>query len=84
MRKCESGMFGNVYEIDTNTGIILNAQSRDVVTRVWAYPLKQAVLGGVPETHYFATANARAEYMRTHSFCDMLPRCKVYSDCVEV
>lgn len=81
MKMIESGEFGNVYEIDTNTNTVVNAQTRVAVTREWAYPVKQAVWGGVPETYYFRTAAEREEYMRANNYCDKLPRCKIYSDC---
>lgn len=83
MKRIESGEFGNTYEIDTITNTIINLSSRAVVTREWAYPVKQGVWGGYPETHYFRTPAEREAYMRTHDYCDKLPRCKVYSDCFE-
>lgn len=78
-----NGDFGNTYEVDTNTGIIRNAQTGVQVTSEWAYPLKQTVLGGVPETHYFRSSAARDEYISKNKYCDKLPRRKVFSDCIE-
>lgn len=75
-------MGGNTYEIDDYNGNITNIQTGAQCERVWAYPVKQAVWGGVPETYYFSSAAARDQYMGKHDYCDKLPRCKVMSDMI--
>lgn len=47
------------------------------IERVWAYPVRQAVVGGESETLYFSSKELREEYMRGHDYCDALPRRKV-------
>lgn len=47
------------------------------IERVWAYPVKQGVWGGEPETLYFSSAELRDEYVKQHDHCDKLPRRKV-------
>lgn len=73
---------GNAYEVDDN-GTIINIQTGKKVSRIWAYPVKQAVWGGVPNIHYFATLAARNAYMEGHDYCDKLQRCKVMSDMID-
>lgn len=71
----------NTYIINDLDGTITNADSHITVTRVWAYPVRQAVWGSDhAETLYFATAGDRSAYMADHDHCDRLPRCKVMSD----
>ena len=75
------------YEITRNYSgriiKIVNVYSGKEVTRVWAYPVEQAVWGGVPETMYFATAAERNAWMKGRDYCEKLPRRKVYSDMVK-
>lgn len=47
------------------------------IERVWAYPVKQGVWGGEPETLYFSSTELRDEYVKQHDHCDKLPRRKV-------
>lgn len=51
-------------------------------SKVWAYPVKQAVWGGEPETYYFSSAAERDAYCRSHDYCDKLPCRKVDPDMV--
>jgi len=73
----------NAYEIDDHANTITNIQTGAKVTRIWAYPVKQAVWGGVPNTLYFATSDDRDNYMADHDYCDKLPRCKVMTDMID-
>ena len=69
----------NTYLTDGTT--ITNADSHRTVTRVWAYPVRQAVWGSDhTETLYFASVSDRDAYLADHDHCDRLPRCKVMSD----
>ena len=83
MYKITTGIRGNSYEIDTCTGITRNLQTQRIVTKALAYPVRQFVLGGVPETLYFGSKDSREAYIEGHDYCDRLPRCKVYSDCID-
>lgn len=49
---------------------------------VWAYPVRQGVLGGDPITIYFRTAEQRNEYCANHDHCDKLPRCKIEEELI--
>lgn len=70
---------GRVYGTDRK-GITRNMESGQIVTRVWVYPVKQAVIGGLPETYYFGSIEDQNKYYNAHDYCDKLPRCKKYSD----
>lgn len=48
-----------------------------ITSRIWVYPVRQAVWGGETTIKYFPTAMARAAYMRQHDYCDKLPRSKM-------
>lgn len=47
------------------------------IERIWAYPVKQGVWGGEPETLFFSSTELRDEYIKQHDHCDKLPRRKV-------
>ena len=49
------------------------------ITRTWAYPVRQAVIGGEPVTRYLSSVEKREEYMADHDHCDRLSRRKVPS-----
>lgn len=74
---------GNTYEVDDSNSTVINLQTGAKVSRIWAYPVKQAVWGGSPTTYYFATSADRNAYMGVHDYCDKLPRCKVMSDMID-
>ena len=71
------------YVLNDATGEVISCSTNQPVERVWAYPVRQAVWGGVPEHLYFRSAEARKAYTARHDYCDKLPRCKVYSDILE-
>ena len=82
MRKILTMPRGMNYEKDAS-GTVRNIETGKVVTLEWVYPVKQAVWGGASETYYFATVADRNAYCKAHDYCDKLPRCKVYSDCID-
>lgn len=63
------------YVIDGNR--ILDPNTNEPIQRVWAYPVRQGVWGGEPETLYFSTKEAWDAYIKSHDHCDKLPRRKV-------
>ena len=65
------------YEYNIIGKTVYNTRNDKPIQRIWAYPVRQAVLGGEPITRYFTTSALRDAYMANHDYCDKLSRRKV-------
>lgn len=68
---------GVAHEYYAVNGIAYDTRDREI-TRIWVYPVRQAVIGAdYCTTLYFSTPQKRDEYMAEHDYCDKLPRRKI-------
>lgn len=66
-----------VHDYYTSGGIPYDMDGKRI-TRIWVYPVRQAIWGAdYCTTLYFSTREKRDEYMAGHDYCDKLPRRKI-------